>query len=69
MSYDMVYLKGAREISREPIAGKLNDAMEQAEDAVRSGRHERVEIRNEHEEIIFCHPRVTFGRALGPRGA
>jgi hypothetical protein len=61
MSYDMVYLKDAQEISREPIGGKLNDAMDQAEDAVRSGRHERVEIRNEDGKVIFCHPRVTFG--------
>jgi hypothetical protein len=61
MSYDMVFLKDALEIAREPISGKLGEAMVQAEDAVRSGQHERVEIRNEDEKIIFCHPRVKFG--------
>lgn len=61
MSYDMVFLKNAREIAREPIKGRLGDAMTQAEDAVRSGQHERVEIRDEADRVIFSNPRVTFG--------
>ncbi|MBD8546827.1 hypothetical protein [Sphingomonas sp. CFBP 8760] len=61
MSYIMVYLKDAREISREPVTGKLGEAMVHAEDAVRSGEHERVEIRNEDEKVIYSHPRLIFG--------
>lgn len=61
MAYDLVYIQDAHEVGRAPVVGKLREAMTNAEELVDSGEHERVEIRDEEDRIIFHHPRVTFG--------
>jgi len=61
MAYDLVYIQNAREVGRAPVTGKLREAMATAEGLVDSGEHERVEIRDEENKLVFHHPRVRFG--------
>ena len=61
MAYDLIYIQDTREFGRTPVVGKLREAIASAEELVESGEHERVEIRDKEDKVIFHHPRVRFG--------
>jgi hypothetical protein len=60
VAYTINYFKQSRlEWADDPWRGTLEDAQATAENAVASGTAERVEVRNEHGDLVFHYPRTT----------